>query len=183
MSAPRLTLLPFQPADCDRLIAWIPDAAFLLQWAGPQYAFPLTPDQLLATLARAREVPPRLHVFKARDDATGAIVGHIELMNVDRVAGRGHIGRVLIGDPAARGRDHGRALVEALLRFAGEELGLRTLTLAVFSFNTSAVACYTRLGFRTFDVTTRPAPDGGEWELQLMRLALAPGVGPKECSA
>ena len=33
-----IRLEPFTEADVDRLIGWLPDAAFLIQWGGPGFA-------------------------------------------------------------------------------------------------------------------------------------------------
>ena len=49
-----LELKPFTEDDCERLIGWIPDARFLMLWAGPDYSWPLDRKQLLATLERTR---------------------------------------------------------------------------------------------------------------------------------
>jgi hypothetical protein len=38
---PAVKLEPFAAADIDQLIAWIPSAEFLLQWAGSAFRFPL----------------------------------------------------------------------------------------------------------------------------------------------
>ena len=45
MTTPSIRLEPFTEADIDRLIGWVPSSAFLLQWAGAAFDFPLTPEQ------------------------------------------------------------------------------------------------------------------------------------------
>ena len=54
-----IALRPFARADFARLIAWIPSAEFLLQWAGPAFTFPLDTAQLDAYLAESEGRRPR----------------------------------------------------------------------------------------------------------------------------
>lgn len=41
-----ITLHYFEQEDFDQLIEWSGDAEYLLQWAGPQFHFPLSKEQL-----------------------------------------------------------------------------------------------------------------------------------------
>lgn len=165
-----LTLEPFTPADCDRLIGWVPDARFLLQWAGPAYTFPLTREQLARTWELTQRTPPAHLMFKLCETPGGRVLGHIELMGLNPTERRAHIGRVLI-DAAARGRGTGTALMTLLIDHAFGPLGLDTLTLGVFTFNTPALACYQRLGF--VPLAEQPPPrtfESETWDILLMQL-------------
>lgn len=73
---PLVHLEPFSEADFDRLIAWIPTAEFLLQWAGPLFTFPLNRPQLEKYLEDCRESPPVRLAFRGVNAETGAVVGH-----------------------------------------------------------------------------------------------------------
>jgi RimJ/RimL family protein N-acetyltransferase len=143
-----LILQPFTADDIDRLISWIPSAEFLLQWAGPAYHFPLTRDQLEAFLARSSGEEPINLPFKAVDADAGETIGHIELLSIDRPNRSLTIGRVLIGPAALRGRGVGGQLIRAALQIAFEDLKMHRVDLSVFDFNTSAITCYERAGFR-----------------------------------
>ena len=57
--------------------------------------------------------------------------------------------------PDAQGRGIGRALLEALVREAGDTLGLELLTLTVTDGNGPAVALYERAGFIRFGLLPR----------------------------
>ena len=141
-------LLPFGEDDFDRLIGWIPSAEFLLQWAGPSYHYPLTREQLQELMAAAVGNEPEVLLFKAVDVATGQVIGHIELLNIDRQNRLLSIGRVLVGAPELRGRGLGRQIVLAALKIAFDELAMHRVGLGVFAFNTPAITCYERVGFR-----------------------------------
>ena len=161
----------FEETDCDRLISWIPDARFLLQWSGPQYVWPLDKKQICDNLAQTCGGSPTRYMFKAVDSATAEVVGHIELVFVDHEKKHGHIGRVLIGDPSHRGKGLGTELVSRLVAVSFEEIQLTALTLSVFDFNTAAVRCYRRLGFEQVESHATPRRFGDEsWNAILMRL-------------
>jgi RimJ/RimL family protein N-acetyltransferase len=155
-------LLPFSEGDFDELLAAVPDAGFLLQWAGPQYVYPLDRRQLEETVARTKGPSPRMLAYKAvlrpcdegrqpfDRNATACTVGHIQLLDIDRQYKTCVLGRVLIF-PRYRGRGLGRAMVAAALQEALGKLALRDVTLAVFDFNRPALAVYHSQGFTAFD--------------------------------
>ena len=121
-----IELRAFEETDIPRLLGWVPDARFLLQWAGPQYKFPLDASQLLQTLATTKGDRPSCFMFKALRKVEGDVVGHIELMKINYDEGTAQLGRVLIGSPQRRGHGLGRAMVESALRSAkmAEDYGL-----------------------------------------------------------
>lgn len=171
-----LTLEPFTLADCDRLIGWVPDARFLLQWAGPAYTFPLTREQLARTWELTQRTPPTHLMFKLCETPDGPAIGHIELMGLNLAQRRAHIGRVLIGEPSARGRGLGTALMTLLIDHAFGPLSLDTLTLNVYAFNSPAIACYERLGFVRSPEKIPAATFGTEaWEVIRMQLTQPKG--------
>jgi RimJ/RimL family protein N-acetyltransferase len=162
MADPSVELLPFAEDDFNELIAAVPDAKFLLQWAGPQYVYPLDRTQLEDTVARAKGRNPRVLVYKAvlRPFAEGqqpgdrnrsaCTIGHVQLLDIDRQHKVCVLGRVMIF-PAYRGRGLGKAMVAAALQEAFGGLALRDVTLAVFDFNRPALATYRSQGFAEFD--------------------------------
>ena len=80
--------------------------------------------------------------------ATGVrVVGHLELRG-GRVLAEMHratLGMGLLG--AYTGQGHGSRLVEAAVRWARDEAGLRWIDLGVFAGNTPARKLYARMGF------------------------------------
>lgn len=142
-----ITLRPFDRSDFARLIGWVASPAFLLQWAGPLFTYPLDTVQLERYLAESQqERPPRM-IFTAVEAETGAAVGHIELGKIDPRNRSASLSRVLIGDPSRRGKGSGVEMVLRALEIGFDRLGLHRVDLVVFDFNTGAVACYERAGF------------------------------------
>ena len=141
-----IKLQPFYESDFQQLIVEIPDARFLLQWAGPKYTFPLDSSQLSDTLVNAIGEKPFFQVFKAIKSDTSATVGHIQLMNIDYNSGVCVLGRVLIFQKF-RVNGFGKAMVCAAINIAFEDLKLAEVTLKVFDFNTPAISLYKSIGF------------------------------------
>jgi diamine N-acetyltransferase len=75
-------------------------------------------------------------------------IGQASLYDVDWAAGTAEFGRLLIGDPAARGRGFGLEATRALLGFGFDALELKQIRLEVFAHNASAIKIYQRCGFR-----------------------------------
>jgi RimJ/RimL family protein N-acetyltransferase len=142
-----VVLRPFSRADVPELIAWAPGPRFLMQWAGVTLTHPLTPEQL-ADLFEQDSDRPHTMAWQIVDRADGASLGHIELTRIDRERRVGHVSRVVLGSPDARGRGVGGAAIRAVLRAADALLGLREVSLVVFAWNAPAIACYEREGFR-----------------------------------
>lgn len=141
-----IELQPFNESGFNQLIAEIPDARFLLQWAGPKYAYPLNVAQLTDTLGKATGDQPSYRVFKAIRSDTSETVGHIQLMDIDYNTASCVLGRVLIFQ-GHRGNGFGKAIVESAVKDSFEYLGLNEITLGVFDFNTIAITTYKSIGF------------------------------------
>jgi RimJ/RimL family protein N-acetyltransferase len=144
-----IELQPFNESDFSKLIAEIPDARFLLQWAGPKYTYPLDAAQLNDTLTNTIGAKPSYQVFKAIRPDASVTVGHIQLMDIDYNAASCVLGRVLIFQKY-RGNGLGKAMVQKAVKSAFENLHLAEVTLGVFDFNTPAIDIYKSLGFSEF---------------------------------
>ncbi|WP_173776327.1 GNAT family N-acetyltransferase [Candidatus Promineifilum breve] len=164
-------LRPFTADDIDQLIAWVPSAEFLLQFAGPRFQFPLTREQLARFLENTVGEEPLHMPFAAIDAATGETIGHIQLLSIDRPNRSLTIGRVLVGPSALRGRGAGGQIMRAALRIAFEEMGMHRVDLGVFDFNAPAIACYERVGFRREGLLRDSRRSGDHyWSLILMSI-------------
>jgi RimJ/RimL family protein N-acetyltransferase len=166
-----IVLRPFERSDFARLIGWVDSPAFLLQWAGPLFTYPLDTAQLDRYLADAQQHPPTRMIFTAVDDATGAAVGHIELAKIDPRNRSASLSRVLIGDAARRGKGTGVEMVRRALEIGFDRLGLHRIDLVVFDFNAGAIACYERAGFAV-EGRLREARRFGEEFWTLIRMSI-----------
>lgn len=143
-----LTLKYFEPSDFEQLISWSGDEAFLLQWAGLQFKYPLTKEQLEAYLEDANDMDTSSKlIYKVIDSASNKSIGHISIGAIDREHRSGRIGKVLLGDSASRGKGYGEQMLLAILKVGFEDLKLQRITLGVFDYNISALNCYKSVGF------------------------------------
>lgn len=135
-----IQLQAFIPADYDHLISWVGSAESLMQFAGPAFNFPLTHEQLLASLSDEKRF-----AFKVINTDNNKIISHAEIYLTSEAA---HLGRILIGDEKQRGKGIGQAIVAQLLHIAFEEMNQSLATLNVFDWNLAAIKCYEKVGFK-----------------------------------
>ena len=133
-------LKPFEEADFERLISWADSMEALIQFAGPVFQFPLTPEQLSTHLSEKKN-----HVFKVIHPEKEEVIGHAEIHHSDEHHAR--LCRILIGNKNYRGQGLGEALVRQLADHAFNELHVSTIDLNVYDWNTSAIACFETVGF------------------------------------
>src|SRR3954447_11132106 len=106
-----ITLQPFTSNNFDTLISWIDSKETLMQFAGPDFIFPLTYDQLEKYLDNNCRVP-----FTVSDSSTNKVIGHAEIFLPDD--NTAILCRILIGDKNNRGKGLGQQIVKQLLQIA-----------------------------------------------------------------
>lgn len=146
-----ITLRQFMRDDSARLIDWVDKNGpeFFVQWAGTAFEFPLDESQLEAHLSEAEGPEASRRLFAAVDDASGEVVGHVELSRIDRANRSATISRLLVGEPSARGKGLGSQIVSCLLDIAFGEMQLDRVELYVLEFSLPAIRVYEGLGFKT----------------------------------
>lgn len=166
-----IKLEKFEVMDIQRLISWVPTEEFLLQFAGPQYKFPFTDEQLLADIKKM-ETTDEIIMFKVIDEATQLTIGHIQLLRIDMTNKTGVIGRVLIGEESARGHGIGTKVIQKALDYGFNIIGLGKISLNVFDFNIGATRCYKKVGFRIVDtIENSVRVKGTEWNSYVMEIS------------
>ena len=146
-----LELRKFGRSDFDRLISWVPDARFLMRWAGPIFTWPLDKAQLGKHLEDAKGKKPKRYAFKAVRISDNKAIGHVEVDFIDYNKSSGVLSRVLIGNPEERGRGYGAKMIKLAVDFGFNKISLGRIHLAVFDFNKPAISCYKKIGFRKYD--------------------------------
>ena len=117
----RIELLPFEATDVDRLLTWITSEAELTQWSGPYFKFPLQRIDLLSYQLTAEKAPSIRKIFKAVEINTGAVIGHIELNDLDFYNRSASLARVLV-NPEFRNQGVCLPMVNAALYVAFDQL-------------------------------------------------------------
>ncbi|HVF80655.1 MAG TPA: GNAT family protein, partial [Flavisolibacter sp.] len=121
-----------------QLISWIDSEELLMQFAGPEFRFPLTKEQLDKSVNDSNR-----YAFKVVD-AEQETIGHAEIYLTENSA---CLCRIIIGEKELRGKGVGQLIVRLLLNFAFTELNQDKAELNVFDWNTTAIKCYEKAGF------------------------------------
>ncbi|WP_291648359.1 GNAT family protein [Clostridium sp.] len=142
----KIKLERFKYEEIPQLISWIPNKEFLLQWAGPSYTFELLEKHLKKDIGMMSKESPLNLMFSAKLKESNEVVGHIQLLAIDRVNMSARIGRVLtVGE--YRNKGIGLQMINAVLDIAFNKLNLHRIDLGAFDFNEAAIACYKKAGF------------------------------------
>jgi RimJ/RimL family protein N-acetyltransferase len=167
-----IELAYFTPADFQQLINWVDSDQLLTNWAGSLFSFPLDEEKLGWYIKDTNdpETSDAL-VYKAVDRASGQTVGHISLGSISRKNRSARISRVLVGNTCERGKGVCQSMIQSVLRIGFEDLQLHRISLGVYDFNTSAIRCYEKCGFRTEGITRDVLLYGEEfWSLVEMSI-------------
>ncbi|MCP3760879.1 GNAT family N-acetyltransferase [Domibacillus sp. A3M-37] len=166
-----IQLAYFTGDDFAQLMQWIPTEAFMIQWAGTGFTFPLHVHQLENYIKEANHSGADTFVYKAIHQETGRVIGHISL-KIDRRNESARIGKVLIGDESIRGEGMGLHVIEAAVDMVFSTFKLHRVSLGVFDFNRAALACYEKAGFQKDGLLRDARKAGNEfwnlWEMSLL---------------
>jgi len=135
-----IELKPFTEADFYLLISWIKTEEALMQFAGVNFSFPLTADQLAANIENKK-----ITAYKAVHQPANKTIGHGEIYITDE--GEAILGKIMIGEEALRGNGFGGEIVKQLVHIAFTQLNVKKVLLYVFDWNVSAIKCYQNAGF------------------------------------
>lgn len=161
----------FTAADFDGLLEWVQDEDLLVQWAGTQFRFPLTPGKLDRYIAEANDFNnSSTFIYKAYDSGTGRTVGHISLTAINRENRSARITRVLVAN-SERGKGIAEQMVKALMHIGFGQLNLHRMSLGVYDTNHPAIKCYKKCGFQV-DGTLRDIQKHGDEYWSLMEMSI-----------
>jgi RimJ/RimL family protein N-acetyltransferase len=151
-----IKLEPFTKSDFTRLISWIDNLEELVQFAGPNFSFPLTTEQLEKYLSDENSF-----AFKIIETGSNKTIGHCEIYKSESSA---KLCRILIGEKIFRGRGLGAEIVNQLLEKSFMQFNYSLAELNVYDWNIGAIKCYEKSGFKiNTDKTKIIIVDGKPW--------------------
>lgn len=130
----------FSKNDYANLISWINTEDLLIQIAGRQMTFPVTEEQLDISQRDKNRI-----AFSIINEETGRSVGHCELYMLEHAA---KIDRLIIGDPSMKGKGLCVPIIKLLLDYGFNVLNQQMIELNVFDWNSFAIRCYEKAGFK-----------------------------------
>lgn len=126
--------------DFGLLRQWITDADLLLQFSGPDWTYPLTPEQLEPQLVK---YPDRIFYIGYDEKNEPYAFGQL-IMNEAHAP---RLGRLLIGEASRRGGGLGQVFVRELITKCIKLQPGMDIHLFVEEHNTGAIYCYKKVGF------------------------------------
>lgn len=135
-----ISLIAFNNDDADLLISWFGNEESLVQFAGPQFSYPLTKEQVERHL-----LDPNRFAYKVVDTATGVVVGHGEICLVPNEPPK--LTCVIIGNKQYRGKGLGKEIINRLVDLCFNQLKATAVQLYVYDWNINALECYKGVGF------------------------------------
>jgi RimJ/RimL family protein N-acetyltransferase len=142
---------PFERNDFNTLISWFKSPEELIQACGKTFQYPVDEAQLEIYLSGAEAPKPVRKIFKFVDFESGEHVGNATLERINLTERSAAIACVIIGIEEYRGKGICELIMQSVIQFAFDELGLTKLTLNVFDFNSLAIKCYEKAGFKIVD--------------------------------
>lgn len=134
-----ISLRKYTPADFHYLSSWITDADLLFQFAGPDWSFPITEEQL----ENYQQKFPHKQFYIGLQNETP--FGFGEIIGNETVSPR--LGRLLIGGEANRGIGLGQLFIQLLIAECTALFNPEAIHLFVLENNKQAISCYLKCGF------------------------------------
>ena len=160
LSQGEITLRPVEERDIESLRVWRNDAA------NARYIRKL--PHITSEMQKAwfeKYLKDEDHIMFAAERA-GELIGSASLYDIE--ADDAEFGKILIGNPAARGKGCALAVTSLCLRAGFENLGLPRLHASVHTRNLPALKTYVRVGF-LIDGTAQFLP-GSDEEAYLLKI-------------
>lgn len=137
-------LSPPNQEDAPYWAAWFNDLEVTLPLGDEAYTLQTLEGQRDYIADIAKKGSP---VFTILDRATDMPIGRCLLFAVNSVDRCAMLG-IAIGEREYRGKGYGTEAIGLLLDYAFNLLNLNNVMLGVFSYNTAAIRCYQKLGFK-----------------------------------
>lgn len=160
-------LRKYRDSDFPVLQSWVTDPDLLFRFAGGNWSFPLSFDEVKAY----QDSHPNKQSYILCDDSEKPIA-FAELITKEAHAPR--LGRLLVGGSENRGKGIGTQLIHLMIEEFKKNYPEPFIHLFVFEDNVDAIRCYQRIGFR-FENDIKlviKAPNGADHNSLLMTLAL-----------
>ena len=131
-------LRELETSDYPTIASWIRDSHACSRWAGSQFQFPFTAQELPALLAANESTS-----FVFAENGSSPVAFGQYFVPAPGVA---HLGRIIVS-PISRGHGYGRLLCQQLIERAFQATAATAVTLRVYRDNPAAIALYSNLGF------------------------------------
>ena len=161
--ADSVTIRPLQKEDLVKMVVWNEDPEIEC------FVDLGLPGDLPGCLAWWEEVSRyKDNRLFALEDENGILIGDLELAHICWPRREAEL-RIRIGEKAYWNKGYGTLAVRQIVSYAFNELHFNRLYLRVYAFNTRAIKCYQKIGFKKQAVLRREK-DRGWKDIYLMAL-------------
>ena len=145
------------------LAGWITDPELLLQFAGTEFSYPITREQLSDYQKRR----PDRRFYMGFSGSIPVFFGEI----IPQEGTGPRLGRLLVGEPGKRGKGLGQVFVRLMIAECKRLYNASIVELYTWEKNESAIKCYKKVGFQVVDPEAhRMVHEGREFILVKMRV-------------
>lgn len=138
----RVALAPMTEEHADLMAGWLNDLEVAIALGDDAYRS-ITPARMREQIAKSEHD----FVILARGDDGAKPIGHCLLFKVNHIDRSAEVG-IYVGDKDCWNLGLGGEALQLLLEYAFGLLNLSSVMLSVFAFNTRAISCYRRIGFK-----------------------------------
>jgi RimJ/RimL family protein N-acetyltransferase len=142
MVGKRCYLSPLNPEDVEKFVFWLNDMEVA------QY---LTVVYHIISLDVERETLEKFcrqgDHFAIVDSETDVLIGGCGLLNLDHINRISEVG-IFIGEKSYWNKGYGEEALRLLLDYGFNILNLKNIMVNVYAFNTRAIRCYRKIGFK-----------------------------------
>lgn len=144
--------------DYEQVAEWIDTEKVHAMWCAGLIPYPMTRQDFHGLLEKnAREWTDSAYVATEDD---GTVIGFF-CYSVNTDHNEGFL-KLIVVDPAKRGRGYGRKMLELALQYAFDITGADQVQLNVFTENSAARRCYEKIGFTRRSFTEHALSYHGE---------------------
>jgi len=137
-------LSPCRPGDAEKWAKWFNDLAVTLPLGDEAY-MPSTLESEQETVVSI--LKNKGYVFSIVDLESDTLIGRCLLFDMNKVDRTAMMG-IVIGEKDYWSKGYGQEATRLLLDYAFNLLNLNSIMLGAFSFNTQAINCYLKVGFK-----------------------------------
>lgn len=142
MSGSKVYLSPIDKEDYVKYTEWLNDMEVSI---GMPFAASLIDQEseknILEKLITSK------YNFAVIENKTNKVIGNVGFPNIDSVNQAAEVG-IFIGDKEYWGNGYGREALELLMDFGFSLLNFNSIHLKLYSYNTPAMSCYKKIGFK-----------------------------------
>lgn len=159
-------LRAYKEEDIEKAVEFINDEE-VKKFLDSNIPFPMTKWQEEEWVRSRKANADFTYDFAIEDLETGKYIGGCSINECD-VKNRTCTIGIMIGDKDYWSKGYGSDSLKVLIKFIFEEVNMNKIKLKVFSFNTRAIACYKKVGFKEEGILKKELYRNGKYHDEIL---------------